>query len=79
MHNRRPRWSLWAGALFLALSLAAGYAAADLSGDKKQPGKEPAKGKPGSACKIDTDCDQSSQPQQCIGSKCQVYQMPPPT
>jgi hypothetical protein len=72
---------LWAGALVLGLALGAGHASADTSpGAKKDGGKkEAAKGKPGDACKTNADCDQSSQPQSCRQSKCQVEYPPPPT
>ncbi len=76
MHIRRLLTFLGAGALFVGLALAAGHATADTS--TKDPGKG-GKAKPGAACKVDTDCDQSAQPQSCVASKCQVIRVPPPT
>jgi len=73
MHKHRTRLFLWAGALLVGLSLAAGVAAADTSADKK-----PGKGKTGDACKSNADCDQSGRPQSCKQSKCQLDPMPPP-
>lgn len=61
--------------LFLGLSFGAGLTQADTSTGKQPPGK----GKPGNACKVNSDCDQSSQPQICASGKCQVFQPPPPT
>jgi hypothetical protein len=75
---RKPKTLGWAGALLLGLSLAAGYAAADTSADKKEPAKA-GKGRAGAACKTDADCDQSGQPMTCRASKCQIDRIPPPT
>lgn len=75
---RKTRSFLWAGALLLGLSLAAGYATADTSAGDKKPAKA-AKGKTGDACKSDADCDQSSQRQSCRNAKCQIDMPPPPT
>ena len=60
-------------ALFFSLSLVAGVARADASV------KTPSKGKPGAACKANSDCDQSAQSQTCTNKKCQVFRVPPPT
>ena len=77
MRKRKTRSFVWAGALFLGLSLAAGVAVADTSAGNK---KEPAKGKTGDACKSNSDCDQSARPQSCRNLKCQLDPMPaPPT
>jgi hypothetical protein len=54
----------------LVLGLLATGAAADTSVKK---------GKPGSPCKSDKDCDQTDQRQSCIESKCKVNMPPPPT
>jgi hypothetical protein len=35
------------------------------------------KGKPGAACKTNSDCDQS-QPASCVNNKCQRDPIPPP-
>jgi hypothetical protein len=78
MQNRSTRLFLWALTLFLGLSLAAGYATADLSADKDNK-KGTAKAKTGEACKRDSDCDQSSLPQSCIDSKCRINPPPVPT
>ena len=63
MHIRRTIL----GALVLGL-FAAGYADTSVK-----------KGKPGSPCKTDKDCDQSEQRQSCVESKCKVNMPPPPT
>ena len=62
-----------ASVLFISLSLGAGFALADASV------KTPTKGRPGAACKSNTDCDQSEQTQTCTNKKCQVFRVPPPT
>lgn len=70
-------------ALCLGLALGAGYAVADTS-TGKPPGKtggkaESAKGKPGDACRQDTDCDQAGRPLRCRDSKCQFAPVHPVT
>jgi hypothetical protein len=37
------------------------------------------KGKPGSPCKTNADCDQTEQRQICSEKKCKVEMPPPPT
>jgi hypothetical protein len=76
MRNRKRLSLLGVGVLFVGLSLGAGVAGADTS--TKTPG-EKTKGKTGDACKTNSDCDQSAQPQTCSGGKCQVHRVPPPT
>ena len=56
--------------IWMSLVLAAGFAIADTSVKK---------GKPGSPCKTDKDCDQTEQRQSCVESKCKVNMPPPPT
>ena len=62
-------------ALMLGLSVAAW---ADTSADKggKTAG---GKAKAGDACKVNTDCDQSSRPQRCSDGKCQLAPQHPVT
>ncbi len=64
-------------ALFLALGISAAVWA-DTS-TKGGTGKEAAKGKTGDACKVNTDCDQSSRPMRCRESKCEFMPSHPVT
>jgi hypothetical protein len=81
MHTRKLLTLVGAAALFFGLAFAAGHATADTSagGGTKDRGKTGGKAKPGGACKVSADCDQSSQPQSCVDSKCQIDRPPPPT
>jgi hypothetical protein len=73
---RKTRSIVWA--LLLALGVTAA-AWADTSTKGGGTGKEAAKGKSGDACKINTDCDQSSRPMRCRESKCEFMPSHPVT
>jgi hypothetical protein len=57
--------------LLLGVSLTA-FGDTSTKGDPK-----PGKGKPGDACKVNADCDQSGRVQSCVASKCQYQPTPP--
>jgi hypothetical protein len=68
---------LWASVVCLGLSLSA---FADTSTKEPGGGKQPTgKAKPGAACKVDSDCDQSGRPLRCRESKCEALPVHPVT